>query len=153
VRIEATLKISIQVEVPKDKWIVDVLINNLDEIYAVADTKIMVIDPNSGNTSTLKCHVKRPITCICYHELQNYTFVGCADGSGIKILRYICFKLTYIFLVKIFNISNALVQEFVSHTQPVVSIVLFPKGNIFLSCSIDMTVRMYSLKTFKEVYW
>lgn len=148
---------SVKVDVPKDKWIVDVWINNSDEIYAVADTKIMVINPTSGNTTTLKCLIKRPVTCICYHELQNYTFIGCADGSGThdekkkseqKILKNLTSRL-----VKIFNISNALVQEFVSHTKPVVSIVLFPKGNIFLSCSIDMTVRMYSLKSFKEVYW
>ncbi|KAJ3119369.1 hypothetical protein HK100_000345 [Physocladia obscura] len=40
-----------------------------------------------------------------------------------------------------------------NHTRPITSLAIYPYGPIVISCSLDYTVRMYNLKTFKEVYW
>jgi WD40 repeat protein len=44
------------------------------------------------------------------------------------------------------------VHKFCGHTRSVIGIIFFPKKQLFLSCSLDWTVRMYSLNSFKEIY-
>lgn len=55
-------------------------------------------------------------------------------------------------IVKIKNLTNAEVHEFHSHTKPVTALAVYPYGPLIVSCALDYTVRMYSLKSFREVY-
>ncbi|KAI9204830.1 uncharacterized protein BJ171DRAFT_598856 [Polychytrium aggregatum] len=75
------------------------------------------------------------ICCILHYSEYNYTIIACADGS-----------------IKIKNLTNAVVHEFTSHTKRVTGLAVYPFGPIIMSCALDMTVRMYNLKNFKEVY-
>ena len=54
--------------------------------------------------------------------------------------------------VKIKNMNNAEVHSFHSHTKPVTGLTLYPYGPLIVSCALDWTVRIWSLKSFREVY-
>lgn len=45
-----------------------------------------------------------------------------------------------------------MVQKFTTHTKAIISIVYFDKKQLFLTCSLDNTIRMYSMTSFKELY-
>ncbi|KAJ3093222.1 vacuolar transporter chaperone [Quaeritorhiza haematococci] len=78
---------------------------------------------------------KRQICCVLNHYQLGYTILACADGT-----------------IKVMNSVFATIHQFVGHSKPVTAMAMYPHGSLFMSCSLDMTVRMYSLKTFKEVY-
>ncbi|KAJ3390555.1 hypothetical protein HDU92_000394 [Lobulomyces angularis] len=137
IKINATIKLQIITNFPSDRWITNVAINKTGSmIYAAIEQSVLSFDGLTGEKlDILDCKTKRHISCLYYFESMNYIIVGCSDGK-----------------VKVFNSSKDLVQEFTSHSKTVTSIIGFQKANLFLSCSLDMTVRMYSLSSYKEIY-
>jgi len=107
-----------------------------NHVYAAIDKKVVVIDVNTGKQiSSLNSFTRRHITALYNYEKLGYTILGCSDGT-----------------IELLNSTKDMVQQFTSHTKAIISIILFPRTQLFLSCSLDMTIRMYSLSSFKEIY-
>lgn len=68
--------------------------------------------------------------------------LGSVDGSSNSS----------IILVKVVNLARATVHEFVSHIRGVISISCSKFGPLIISCGRDEHMRMFNLKTFKEIF-
>ena len=96
--------------------------------------------------SVLKEVIERRITCLASHDTHSYMLLGSIDGTGmIKQISTVTFVL-----VKVLNIINATVHDFVAHSRPVVSIAVF-SGPLFVTCGQDNTLRLFNLKYFREI--
>jgi WD40 repeat protein len=60
--------------------------------------------------------------------------------------------LTKSHIVKVINMSNAVVHEFTSHIKSVIALAILRPWSIVMSCSLDHTIRLFNLQTFKEIY-
>jgi WD40 repeat protein len=54
--------------------------------------------------------------------------------------------------VKIWSVTNTFIHEFCGHYKAVVGMSLYSKGPCLITASLDKTVRLWNLKTFKEAY-
>ncbi|KAJ3234305.1 hypothetical protein HDU81_001518 [Chytriomyces hyalinus] len=131
------IKHKMYTNLPKNIWITGV---SYDEkrhrLYAIVNTLVLVFDLHEGREIDRWMNLsERQINCIIYYELYDYSVLGCANGA-----------------IKVLNMTNSMVHEFKSHTRPITSLAIYPYGPIIISCALDYTVRMYNLKTFKEVY-
>ncbi|TPX76254.1 hypothetical protein CcCBS67573_g02463 [Chytriomyces confervae] len=131
------IKHKMYTNLPKNIWITGV---SYDEkrhrLYAIVNTLVLVFDLHEGREIDRWMNLsERQINCIIYYETYDYSILGCANGA-----------------IKVINMTNSMVHEFKSHTRPITSLAIYPYGPIVISCALDYTVRMYNLKTFKEVY-
>jgi WD40 repeat protein len=131
-----TLRLHIIPKLQEDEWLdmVYVLMER-KQIWVIANVNILVYNYQTGEYLHAIRHVtSRRISCIAHHPEYQYILVGCVDGT-----------------IKVINIVNATVHEFVSHSKSVVAISVFPSGPLVVSCSADQTLRLYNLKYFKEI--
>ncbi|KAJ3035181.1 hypothetical protein HK097_004267, partial [Rhizophlyctis rosea] len=137
IRLEPTLTYDMPTNLPTEEWITNVYLDEKNhKLYAMIDTKILVYDHLLGHQIDTLLHIStRQITCMLHHEFYHYTIIGCADGA-----------------IKVKNMTNAEVHSFHSHTKPVTGLTLYPYGPLIVSCALDYTVRIWSLKSFREVY-
>ncbi|RKO92537.1 hypothetical protein BDK51DRAFT_29905, partial [Blyttiomyces helicus] len=154
-RLEPTMKFTMETGLPKDQWITNVYSDEKNHrIYAIIDKKVLVkyrsvtegclhlirqsdvYDQSRGELLERMNNISNRQLCRTLHyDRYHYTIVACADGT-----------------LKVRNMANALVHEFSSHTKPVTALGLYPHGPLIVSAALDYTVRLYCLKTFKEVY-
>ncbi|TPX68714.1 hypothetical protein SpCBS45565_g02966 [Spizellomyces sp. 'palustris'] len=137
IRVVPTVKHTFYTHLPRDEWVSNLYLDEKNlRIYAVVDTKILVFHQTHGtHIDTLRNISTRHVSALIHHDFYQYTLIGCTDGS-----------------IQVRNMNNAIVHEFTGHTKPVTSLALYPHGPMIISCAMDYTVRMYSLKTFKEIY-
>ncbi|KAI8929086.1 hypothetical protein BC831DRAFT_445429 [Entophlyctis helioformis] len=137
IRIEPTLRVSMETKLGRDEWIDDIYLDEKNkQIWAIVDVHIMIIDYMAGQMVEYVQHVtSRKISCLTIHDAYQYTLIGSVDGT-----------------IKVMNIARAIVHEFVSHTKGVTGIAIYPYGPLILSCGLDYCVRMYNLKSFKEIF-
>ncbi|KAI9102055.1 hypothetical protein DFS34DRAFT_647837 [Phlyctochytrium arcticum] len=137
VHIQPILKHVIPTTLAKNEWISHLYVDNKNyKVYAVVDTRILVFHQLYGKQIDMFRSISsRHICAVIYHDFYQYTVIACADGT-----------------IQIRNMNNALLHEFTSHTKPVTALALYPHAPMIISSSLDYTVRMFSLKTFKEVY-
>ncbi|KAJ3410783.1 hypothetical protein HDV05_003248 [Chytridiales sp. JEL 0842] len=137
VRIEPELHHFIETKLAPEEWITAVsLMDKTNKIYAIANTKVLLYDLHSGQELNRLLYVsQRQINCVVYYDRYDYTIIGCTNGA-----------------IKIFNMNNSMVHEFANHTKAVTALAIYPYGPIIISSALDYTVRMFNLKTFKEVY-
>jgi WD40 repeat protein len=134
--IQPTLRLSIHPKLREGDWIdMAFILHERKQIWIVVNTSIMIYHYENGTyLNTIKHVTARKISCIAHHAEYQYILVGSVDGT-----------------IKVINIVNASVHEFVSHSKSVVSISVFPEGPLFISCSADQTIRLFNLKYFKEI--
>ncbi|KAJ3287288.1 hypothetical protein HDU79_005826 [Rhizoclosmatium sp. JEL0117] len=137
VTVKPTIKYKLYTNLPPNDWITGV---SYDEerhrMYTIVNTKVVVFDLHDGKEVNRWLNISyRQINCIIYYEMYDYNIIGCSNGA-----------------IKIINMTNDMVHEFNSHTRPITSLAIYPYGPVVISCALDYTVRMYNLKTFKEVY-
>ncbi|KAJ3069280.1 hypothetical protein HDU98_007659 [Podochytrium sp. JEL0797] len=135
--LELTLRLTTQIGLPLDQWITSTTFDTLNQyIYVFVNSNVIVYDSSTGMEVESWLRVaNRQVTCVvCYHP-YGFTIVGCKDGS-----------------VKVLNMANVLVHEFVSQYKPVTALAIYPYGPVVVTSAMDKSVRMYSLRTFKEVY-
>ncbi|KAJ3173402.1 hypothetical protein HK101_011054, partial [Irineochytrium annulatum] len=137
VQIELRARHVVESGLPHDEWITGMSIDEKNnKVYAMVNTKVLVYSLSSGDVIDRWFHIShRQITCIIHYDLYHYTVIGCSNGA-----------------IKVKNMTDAIVHEFTSHTKPITSLAFYPYGPIVISCALDYSVRMYNLKTFKEVY-
>ncbi|KNC97404.1 uncharacterized protein SPPG_07330 [Spizellomyces punctatus DAOM BR117] len=137
IRVVPTVKHTFHTHLPRDEWISNLYLDEKNlRIYAVVDTKILVFHQTHGtHIDTLRNISTRHVSALIHHDFYQYTLIACTDGS-----------------IQVRNMNNAIVHEFTGHTKPVTSLALYPQGPMIISCAMDYTVRVYSLKTFKEIY-
>ncbi|KAI8618744.1 hypothetical protein BC830DRAFT_1107285 [Chytriomyces sp. MP71] len=130
-------KYKICTHLPEKEWLTGVFYDeSRHKLFAIVNSKVLVFDMQEGKEVDRWIGLsQRQITCIIYYEMYDYSILGCVDGS-----------------IKVINMTNAMVHEFTSHTRPITALAIYPYGPIVISCALDYTVRMYNLKTFKEVY-
>jgi WD40 repeat protein len=135
-QISATQRLRLMPKLHRNEWLdlVYILLER-KQLWIVSNVHIFIFDYSSGSyLQTIRNVTTRRITCIAQHSEYQYILVGCADGT-----------------IKVINIVNATVHEFVSHTKAVIAINVFPVGPLVVSCSNDQTLRLYNLKYFKEI--
>lgn len=137
VGIETRLKFKILSPLPESSWITGMTIREkVNHLYLTSGTGILVIDLKTGNLlEDSRCLTKRGITFVAHHEFYQYLLLGTIDGS-----------------IKIVNSSRDTVHEFLCHTNHVVSISCLSSGSLFISCGADQTIRLFNLKTFREIF-
>ncbi|KAI9351981.1 hypothetical protein BDR26DRAFT_850159 [Obelidium mucronatum] len=137
VTVKPTIKYKLNTNLPANEWITGVSYDEeRHQMYVIVNTKVVVFDFHDGREVNRWLNISyRQINCVIYYEMYDYNIIGCANGA-----------------IKIINMTNAMVHEFNSHTRPITSLAIYPYGPIVISCSLDYSVRMYNLKTFKEVY-
>ena len=141
-KIEATLRLKLETDLPENIWLDYIYIyDRLYQIYVALDTSIMVFDLTTGERLEYTNNLTtRRISFIAHHHSYQYMLLGSVDGSSIIFN-----------LVKVVNTARATVHEFVHHTREVISISTLREGPLFVSCGLDDHVRMFNLKSFKEI--
>ncbi|EGF83605.1 hypothetical protein BATDEDRAFT_22437 [Batrachochytrium dendrobatidis JAM81] len=137
IQVEATHRITIKTGLEKNDWIENFYIDEKNkQIWAVIDVHLMLFDYFTGERlEYIENVTSRKISCIINHDAYQYTLVGNIDGT-----------------IKVINIVRAVVHEFVSHTKRVTAIAIYPYGPLILSCGLDYCIRMYNLKSFREIF-
>ncbi|KAJ3095138.1 WD repeat-containing protein 87 [Phlyctochytrium planicorne] len=137
VKIEPVVKFRVETGLPVDEWITGIFVDERNRrIYTIINTKVIVFCSDNGEELSRWLHISfRQITCINHFDLYHYTLLGCTNGS-----------------IKVKTMTDSIVHEFNSHTKPITSIAFYPYGPIIITAALDYSVRMYNLKTFKEVY-
>ncbi|TPX61720.1 hypothetical protein PhCBS80983_g00990 [Powellomyces hirtus] len=136
-KITPTLKWTFTTELPRDEWISEIYVDErTSRVFAVSGTKILVYDHHYGAIlPPLRNISTRHVKTLIQHDLCQYTIIGCADGS-----------------IQVRNMTHSIIHEFVAHTQGVTALALYPHGHVLVSAALDSTVRMFCLRTFRELY-
>ncbi|KAI8809581.1 hypothetical protein BJ742DRAFT_229573 [Cladochytrium replicatum] len=137
IKLEPSLKYEVHTGLSSNEWITAAYVQESNrKLCLLLDTKILIYDLVSGiEVHRLNKISSRQICALLWYEPYDYHIIASTDGT-----------------VQIQNLMSSVVHEFSSHTKPVTALALYPFGPIVMSCSLDMTVRMYNLKTFREVY-
>eukprot|EP00842_Homolaphlyctis_polyrhiza_P005115 jgi/Hompol1/5604/HPOL_001224-RA len=137
IRIEAKLRTTLETGLGKDEWIDIMYVDEkTKQLWVSIDVHLMSFDYITGERLEYVQNItSRKISCFVQHNAYQYTLVGSVDGT-----------------IKVMNIVRVVVHEFVSHTKSVTAIAIYPYGPLVLSCGLDYRVRMYNLKSFKEIF-
>ncbi|KAI8906284.1 hypothetical protein EDD86DRAFT_193003, partial [Gorgonomyces haynaldii] len=136
IRIQVKNRLNLDTGLEKDKWIDGIFMHSkLKQLYVIVDTGFVVFDTVTGKRlEYTKKITTRRISCLAFHDDYQYLLIGSVDGS-----------------IKVVNTARATVHNFTSHTRKVISICCVSKSNLFMACGLDEHVRMFNLKTFKEL--
>ncbi|KAJ3018594.1 hypothetical protein HKX48_002789 [Thoreauomyces humboldtii] len=136
-KVTPTMKYTFETGLPSDEWISEVYLDDQScRAFAVVGTKILVYDHHYGTVlPVLRNLSTRHVKTLIQHDLYQYTIIGCADGS-----------------IQVRNMTNAIIHEFIAHTQGVTALALYPHGHVLISAALDSTLRMFCLRTFREIY-
>ena len=118
-------------------WIDTVFVDSRNkQIWIAIDVHLMIFNYWTGEKiDFLQNFSARKISYITNHASYQYTLVGSMDGT-----------------LKVINISRAVVHEFFAHTKGVTGITVYPYGPLVLTCGLDYCVRMFNLKSFREIF-
>ncbi|KAJ3333313.1 hypothetical protein HDU76_009467 [Blyttiomyces sp. JEL0837] len=108
------------------EYVIEIGISRDEWIYDIITGKLLDKWLNFAN---------RQITSLIHYPNYDYTVFGCVDGK-----------------IKVVNMYNIIVHEFTNQSKTITALAIYPHGPVVIACSLDSTIRMYSLKTFKEVY-
>ncbi|KAI8616193.1 hypothetical protein BC830DRAFT_221057 [Chytriomyces sp. MP71] len=138
--IDLSLRHATEISLPTKEWITNVFLDAFSQyLYVMVNSKVLIYECSTCMEvdSWLQVSSRQVTSIVCYHP-YSFTILGCKDGT-----------------IKVLNMSSALVHEFQSHYRPITSLALYPHsagGPVVIATALDKTIRMYSLKTFKEVY-
>ncbi|ORY27611.1 WD40 repeat-like protein [Rhizoclosmatium globosum] len=135
--IDMTLRSQTEISLPPTEWITSATFDtHTTYIHILVSSKVLVYDSTTlMELDSWLSISSRQVTCLVTYHPYGFTVVGCKDGS-----------------VKVLNSANVLVHEFQSQYKPVTAVAVYPYGPVVVASAMDKTVRMYNLRTFKEVY-
>ncbi|KAJ3415851.1 WD repeat-containing protein 87 [Chytridiales sp. JEL 0842] len=137
VHVEMVARYQKDTGLPENQWITDAYADDdFARLHVISNTKVMVYDMATGNSLALYGNIShRRITCACYYKKYGYTIVGCVNGT-----------------IKVINMANIVIHEFLGHIKSITALIILHERGILLSCSLDYTIRMFNLQTFKEIH-
>ncbi|KAJ3180400.1 hypothetical protein HDU85_004106 [Gaertneriomyces sp. JEL0708] len=138
-RITPVMTHTIDTQLPTEEWITGLWLDEKGgRIFVVAGRSVLVYSSSTGETlDTLRNISRRRITSLLWHEAFGYLVVGCSDGSiQARIIS-----------------PNTLIHTLTNHTAAVTSLAEHPSTpSLFVSCGNDRTLRISTLKGFREVW-
>ncbi|KAH6570216.1 hypothetical protein BASA60_007820 [Batrachochytrium salamandrivorans] len=137
IQINAIQRMAIETGLGENEWLSSIYIDKKNkQIWVVIDVSLMIFDYFTGKKVEYVQNIaSRKITCISSHDAYQYILIGSVDGT-----------------LKVLNTVRAVVHEFVSHAKSVTAISVYSYGPLILSCGLDCCVRLYNLKSFREIF-
>ncbi|KAI9330745.1 hypothetical protein BDR26DRAFT_871157, partial [Obelidium mucronatum] len=128
-----------EITLPSNEWITNAMFDSYNQhLYIIVNSKILVYNSMSTTLPLVDQHLQiahRQVTCLVNYHPYGFTVVGSKDGS-----------------IKVLNSANVVVHEFWSQYKAVTALAVYPYGPVVVATSMDKSIRMYSLRSFKEVY-
>ncbi|KAJ3020556.1 UNVERIFIED_CONTAM: hypothetical protein HDU68_010114 [Siphonaria sp. JEL0065] len=128
-----------EISLPSDEWITNAVFDSYNyHLYIIVNSKILVYNCTPTTFPLIDQHLQiahRQVTCLINYHPYGFTVVGCKDGS-----------------IKVLNTANVVVHEFWSQYKAITALAVYPYGPVVVASALDKSVRMYSLRSFKEVY-
>lgn len=105
-------------------------------LYCCTTKDLFIYDFNGNMLRHYENVHKLAITCCVYSPSARVVITGSVDCE-----------------IKIWSLAGGLLETFKGHSMPISSIILNPhNSNLFLSASLDGTIKMWSLDIMQQIY-